>query len=111
MLRLTLAALFCFAVIGIANFSEVRAEDKKADSKTLEGKLVCTKCKLGETDACGNALIVKTTAGETTYYIKDTGKGETYHKCSGEVAAKVTGKVTEKDGKKMIEDAKVEKVK
>ena len=44
-----------------------------------------------------------------TYYIKDKGKGEKYHKCSGEQDAKVTGKVS-KDGDKMvITDAKVEK--
>ena len=44
-----------------------------------------------------------------TYYISDKGKTEKYHKCSGEQDATVTGKVVEKDKKKTIEDAKVEK--
>lgn len=85
------------------------ADEKKAETKTLEGKLVCTKCKLSETDACGNALQVKQGDKTVTYYLKDKGKAEKYHKCSGEQAAKVTGKVTEKDGKKYIEGAKVVK--
>lgn len=106
MLRLALATVLGLAFVGFTT-----AEDKKEEKKavTLEGKLVCTKCKLGETDACGNALVVKKDDKEITYYIKDKGKGEKYHKCSGEQAAKVTGKVT-KDGDKMvITEAKVEK--
>ncbi len=73
--------------------------------------MVCTKCKLSETPDCGNAVVVKEGDKEVTYMIKDKGKGETYHKCSGEKAVKVTGKVTEKDGKKYIEEAKVEDAK
>ena len=64
---------------------------------------------VSETDACGNALQVKDGDKTVTYYIKDKGKGEKYHKCAGEQAAKVTGKVTEKDGKHYIENAKVVK--
>jgi hypothetical protein len=81
------------------------ADDK---AKALEGKLVCTKCKLKETEECGNALVVKDGDKSTTYYLKDKGKKEEYHVCSGEKDAKVTGKVVEKDGKKSVEDAKVE---
>ncbi|HEY2783644.1 MAG TPA: hypothetical protein VGJ05_01605 [Fimbriiglobus sp.] len=95
----------------VAFLASAGADDKKDAKKTLEGKMVCTKCKLSETPDCGNALIVKEGDKEVTYYIKDKGKKETYHKCSGEQACKVTGKITEKDGKKYIEDAKVEKVK
>jgi|SRR4051794_20772176 len=95
------------AVAAVAFLAPVGADDK-SDTKTLEGKMVCTKCKLSETPDCGNAVIVKDGDKEVTYYIKDTGKKETYHKCSGEKEVKVTGKVTEKDGKKYIEEAKVE---
>ena len=110
MLRIALAVALGFSVITLAGVSNVSADEKKEDkAKTLEGKLVCTKCKLSETDACGNALQVKDGDKTITYYIKDKGKGEKYHKCSGEQDAKVTGKVTEKDGKKYIEGAKVEK--
>ncbi len=108
MLRYVLAAALGFAAIAVTQ-TTVTADDKKAESKTLEGKLVCTKCKLGETDACGNALLVKDGEKTITYYLADKGKGEKYHKCSGEADAKVTGKVVEKDKKLTIEGAKVEK--
>ncbi|MDB5306457.1 MAG: hypothetical protein JWO38_659 [Gemmataceae bacterium] len=108
MLRYVLALALGFSIVALSGVT-VSAEDKKSEKKTLEGKLVCTKCKLGETEACGNALVVKDGDKTVTYYLKDKGKGEKYHKCSGEQDAKVTGKVTEKDGKKTIEDAKVEK--
>jgi hypothetical protein len=111
MLRYVLAIALGFSIVTLAGVS-VSADDKKDDkAKTLEGKLVCTKCKLGETDVCGNALVVKEGDKEVTYYLTDKGSKETYHKCAGEQAAKVTGKVTEKDNKKVIAEAKVEKSK
>ena len=114
MLRLALAIALGFSVVTLAGNSGISAdEDKKDDKKAvkLEGKLVCTKCKLSETDACGNALIVKKDDKEITYYIKDKGKAEKYHKCSGEQAATVTGKVSKDGDKLVITDAKVEKAK
>lgn len=107
MLRLALAIALGFSVVTLAGAEDKKKEDTKATK--LEGKLVCTKCKLGETDACGNALVVKDGDKEITYYIKDKGKGEKYHKCSGETAATVTGKITKDGDKKVITDAKVEK--
>lgn len=111
MLRLTLALVLGFCVVALSGTATTTAQEKKDEKKTLEGKMVCTKCKLSETDACGNAVQVKEGDKTVTYYLKDKGKGETYHKCAGEQAVKVTGKVSEKDGKKYIEDAKVEKQK
>ena len=109
MLRFVLAAALGFAALGVSQMTS-SADDKKDTKATkLEGKLVCTKCKLSETEACGNALIVKDGDKTITYYISDKGKAEKYHKCSGEADAVVTGKVVEKDKKKYIEDAKVEK--
>jgi hypothetical protein len=95
------------ALLAVSFVSFAFAEDKK-DTKTLEGNMVCTKCKLSETEACGNAVVVKEGDKNVTYYFKDKGKVEKYHKCSGEKAVKVTGNVSEKDGKKYIENAKVE---
>lgn len=114
MLRFALVAAFGIAALSLAGTTtNVRADDKKKDEKkTLEGKLVCGKCKLSETDECSNVLIVKEKDKEIKYYLTDKGKPETYHKCSGESGAvKVTGKVVEKDKKLTIEDPKVEKVK
>lgn len=108
MLRYALALVLGFSVVALAGVATSQAQDKKDEKKTVEGKLVCSKCKLGETDACGNAVVVKDGDKEVTYYLKDKGKGEKYHKCSGEKEVKVTGTVVEKDGKKWITDAKVE---
>lgn len=107
MIRCAFLAAVCFAILGLATASSA---DDKDGKKTLEGTLTCTKCALGETKACGHALIVKEGDKKVTYYIKDLGGKESYHKscCTADVEAKVTGKVVEKDGKKSIEDAKVE---
>lgn len=113
MLRYALALALGCSVVALTASSVVVAEDKKSDkkaeTKTFEGKLVCGKCKLSETDACSNVLVVKDGDKEVKYYLKDKGKAEKYHKCSGEADAKVTGKVVEKDGQKWLTDAKVEK--
>ena len=111
MLRFVLAATLGVAAITVAGLTNSAvAEDKKAEKKTLEGTLTCTKCALGETKACGHALIVKDGDKKVTYYLVDKGGKEPYHKdcCTADVAAKVTGKVVEKDKKHTIEDPKVE---
>ena len=106
MIRKLMAAFVGVAALALVA-SNLTADDTKPEKKTLEGKLVCGKCKLSETDACSNVLVVKDGDKEVKYYIKDKGKGEKYHKCSGEKDATVSGKVVEKDGKKYIEGAKV----
>jgi hypothetical protein len=109
MLRCALVAVLGFAALTLATMTSARAEDK--DAKTLEGTLTCTKCALGETKACGHALIVKDGDKKVTYYLSDKGGKEAYHKncCQADVeGVKVTGKVVEKDGKKSIEEPKVE---
>lgn len=109
MLRIALALVLGLGAASLAGSTS--ADDKKAETKTIEGKMVCGKCTLEETKACSNAVKVKEGGKEVVYYIKDKGNKEAYHKgvCPGgsEVAVKVTGKVVEKDGKKWIEDAKV----
>jgi hypothetical protein len=112
MLRIALAValgLTAVTLVGLSN--SVTAQDKKDEKKTLEGTLTCTKCALGETKACGHALIVKEGKEKVTYYLVDKGGKEPYHKhcCTADVeGVKVTGKVVEKDKKKTIEDPKVE---
>ena len=107
MLRTVLASVVAVAAITLAGLGNA-AEDK--EKKTLEGTLTCTKCALKETKACGHALLVKEGDKEVKYYLTDKGGKEPYHKhcCQEDVPAKVTGKVSEKDGKKIIEDPKVE---
>lgn len=112
MLRFAIALALGFSIVALSGV-DTTAQEKKADKemKPLEGKMVCGKCKLGETDACSNVLIVKEKDAEVKYYLTDKGKGEKYHKCSGEASVKVTGKIVEKDKKKTIEEAKVVAVK
>jgi hypothetical protein len=107
MTRIALAA-----VLAVSFGAFTAAQDKKKDEKkTLEGTLTCTKCALGESKACGHALIVKEGDKKITYYIADKGGKEPYHGkcCTADVdGVKVTGKVVEKDKKKTIEEPKVE---
>ena|SRR5437764_10558639 len=108
MLRLILAL-----VVGFGALSLVAVADDK--EKKLEGKLVCTKCKLGETDKCGHALIVKEGDKDVTYYLKDKEVMKKYHSkvCQEDKDATVTGKIEEKDGKKyiIVTDAKQVEIK
>jgi hypothetical protein len=119
MLRYALAAALGLAVV-VAAGTDSSAQDKaKTSSKTttLEGKLVCSKCTLGETKACEHALQVKSGDKTVTYYlVKATEKGfKDYHgkvcPAGSELQVKVTGVVSEKDGKKTINAAKVEPTK
>jgi hypothetical protein len=112
MLRYLLAGFLGFAVITLAGVTtSATAQDKKEEKKTLTGTLTCTKCALGESKACGHALIVKEGDKKITYYILDKGGKEPYHSkcCTADVdGVKVTGKIVEKDSKKQIEGPKVE---
>ncbi len=113
MLRYILAVALGVAAISLSgvNSRVVADDEKKPEKKTLEGTLTCTKCALGETKACGHALIVKEGDKKVNYYLVDKGGKEPYHKncCTEDVpGTKVTGKVIEKDGKKTIEEPKVE---
>jgi hypothetical protein len=96
------AVLFALALVARAD---------KADTKevTVKGAFVCTKCTLKETDDCGDAIQVKDGDKTVTYYIKDNGKAEDYHKkfCTAKgVTGSVTGVVTEDKGKKYITPSK-----
>jgi hypothetical protein len=108
MIRVTLAIAVAFGVVG---FGASRAEDNKKDV-TLTGTLVCGKCTLKETTKCSNVLQVKEGDKTVNYYLDDQGNKETYHEgvCGGDKleGVKVTGTVTEKDGKKHIKPTKVE---
>ena len=111
MLRIALALTLGFAVVTLAGstITSARAEEKKAETKKLEGTLTCTKCALGESKECATALVVKEGDKKVTYYLVDKGNKEKYHPCTEDKQAIVTGKIVEKDGKKYITDAKVEK--
>jgi len=99
--------------VGFGSTGSVRSDDKPAETK-LTGTLVCAKCKLKAEGVkkCTNALQVKEGEKTVTYFLEDKGNGESYHEdvCGGGEKANVTvtGKVSEKDGKKWVKPSKVE---
>lgn len=112
-MRFALALVLGIAVVTLAGTAFTANGDEKKDkveAKKFEGTLSCTKCSLNETKGCGHALIVKVDGKEVKYYLVDKGGKEAYHKecCQADVKAVVTGKPGEKDGKKIIEEPKVE---
>jgi hypothetical protein len=112
MLRYVLAAAFGLAIV-VAAGSTTSAQDKKSEKKavTIEGKLVCTKCTLNETAKCEHAVKVKDGAKTVTYYIDSKMFHGEVCPAGNELAVKVTGTAGEKDGKKTLTGAKIEKVK
>ncbi len=113
MLRYVLAAAFGLALVLSAGTS-TDAQDKtkgKTKTATIEGKMVCTKCTLNETDKCGHAVKVKDGEKTLTYYIDSKEFHGAICPAGNELAVKVTG-TSGKDGDKLtITKAKVEKAK
>ena len=103
MVRILSALVFGLALIGFAGFSATAEEPKKKESKeakemTLEGKITCPKCDLGEAEKCATVIKVK----DKLYWF-DAASNKKYHSdiCKAAIEGKVTGKVT-KDGDKMM---------
>ena len=87
-----------------------KADKAPAKEVTVKGTAKCAKCSLKEADKCQATLVTKDGDKEVKYYV--TGKeGSALHKeiCTADKEnVTVTGKVTEKDGKKMLAATKVE---
>ncbi|MDB5349606.1 MAG: hypothetical protein JWN86_853 [Planctomycetota bacterium] len=86
-----------------------------ADEKTITGSATCAKCALKEAKACQNVVIVKDGDKEVKYYMSMKNKvaSDNHAKagfCKSEKKVKVTGEVSEKDGKKFIDPKKIEVV-
>jgi hypothetical protein len=105
MIRALLVVALGIGALTLA-LSPAFAADKEV---TLEGKLVCAKCTLGEAKKCSHALKV-TEKGKDVIYAVDDKNANHKEVCPAgtELEAKVTGIVVEKDGKKTITKAKVE---
>jgi hypothetical protein len=103
-MRAVLTIVCSLALVGFLS-----AEDKPKAVK-LEGNVCCAKCELGKADKCMTVVVVKKGDKEDLYYF-DKESNSKYHKdyCQGSTAAKVEGKVVEKDGKMMITVTKIEK--
>lgn len=103
---LSLVCVALMLVIGLA------AAASAASEVTLNGTLVCAKCKLkkaGLTE-CQDILLVKDDKGATTeYWIAKNDTSKAGHQCSSEAQATVTGTVADKDGQKWVTASKIEK--
>ena len=85
----------------------------EAEAVTLEGTVMCAKCVLEEEgrEKCQNVLVVKEDGEPMHYYLTATEA----HKDFGDVCMKtptvrVTGTVSEKDGKTWMDATKIEPV-
>ena len=103
------------ATVSLALFiASVLAGSVMAGEKTvtLEGKLVCAKCILKEDkcilkeeglDKCQNVLVVETDGEKTHYYLAENEANKEFGDvCEAAKQARVTGSVSEKDGKMWI---------
>lgn len=95
-----------------AGFVSLLADKPAAKEVKVTGTLVCGRCKLKETKACSNVLLVKEGGKEVKYYLTDKGNDESYHEevCGGGELKGVTatGTVSEKDGKKTLKVTKLD---
>ena len=81
------------------------AEDKEV---TLKGTITCAKCDLKAEKDCHTVIQVKDGDKTVTYYFSEA-KGKDHKAiCTEAKKGSVTGKVSEKDGKKVITPSKVE---
>ena len=97
-----LAALFC-----------AFTSPALAAEKTHEGTLVCAKCTLKKADAkeCQDVLLVQSDKGaRVEYYIaKNDVAQKAGEVCTSEVKSRVTGTLSQKDGKTWLTPSKIEK--
>ena len=102
--KLAVPLLLAFALAAVA---------PAAEQVVLSGQIVCAKCTLKKADAkvCQNVLVVTgEKAGE--YYIARNAVADAYGEvCTAKKPAKVTGRISEKDGRKWIEPSKIEDLK
>jgi|MudIll2142460700_1097286.scaffolds.fasta_scaffold386324_2 hypothetical protein len=97
--RIGLALAVAFGLTVMAQAAD------EAKSVTLKGEVMCAKCTLKKADAteCQDVLVVSEGDAKGEYYVVKNDVAEKFgHVCSSKKAAKVTGTVAEKDGKKWI---------
>jgi hypothetical protein len=104
MLRTILSLAFVVGLVGLV--SVARADDKEV---TLKGDITCAKCDLKLADKCATVIKVKEGGKDVVYYFDDAGHKKYHSKvCTESKEGSVTGKVSDKDGKKIITVSKVE---
>ncbi len=84
----------------------------EGEEVTLEGTVMCAKCKLGEEERekCQNVLVVKEGEKPMHYYMTAKANEEFGDVCMKTPMVKVTGMLSEEDGKQWIAATKIEPV-
>jgi hypothetical protein len=107
-IHLTLALLAGMAISSLT--TTAFAADKET---TVTGTACCAKCALHVSDKCQTVVKATVDGKEVTYYL--TGKeAKSFHEkiCSGPgEKVTVTGTITSKDGKEMLQASKIEEAK
>jgi len=87
-----------------------------AEDKTITGEAVCAKCALKVQKTCQNVVMVEEGGKTVNYYLTGAISKKAHGPlgiCTASkdapIKVKVTGKLEEKDGKKLIEVTKIEK--
>ena len=100
-----LLALAAF-VLALSTVAQARPDDKEV---TLKGDITCAKCDLKMTDKCATVIKVKEGGKDVVYYFDPTADKKYHSKiCTESKEGTVIGKVSEKDGKKIITVSKLE---
>jgi hypothetical protein len=103
MLALTVVALaLCTAL-------QARPDEKEKKDVTLKGTICCAKCELGESKTCATVIKAKVDGKDVVFYFDKAGHDKNHSKiCTEAKEGQVVGKVSEKDGKKIVTVSKVE---
>lgn len=103
MKKLIISTLAAVALLTTSAF----AADKEV---TLKGEGKCAKCALKKADQCQNVIEVKDGDKTVTYWMEANDVAKAFHGnvCSKTVKMTAVGKVSEKDGKKILTASKLE---
>ena len=98
-------------VAGLA-FGAAALAGEHGKSVTIEGSMMCAHCTLKEAGvtSCQDVVVAKGEGGKSVnYYLTSNETLKKFgHACNGAKDVKVTGTVTEKDGKMWIEPVSIE---
>jgi hypothetical protein len=99
--------MMTFLVAGFAVAGEAKAE-----TVTVEGKVMCAKCVLHDEgrEKCQNVLAVEKGEKVLHYYLSGDINAEFGDVCMATPSVRATGTVTEKDGHMWLAATKIEKV-
>ena len=100
----------CLMILAVLATGTIVAGEAK--SVTLEGTVMCAKCKLGEEDRdkCQNVLVVKGDDKPMHYYLTAEANKKFGDVCMKTPVVRVTGTVSEEDGKSYLAATNIEPI-